>query len=1665
MKQILSVVMIIVMLLIPLNESYGASYSNNTQTQSVTNGFQNKTVSQDTYEEFENVTQNTYEEYKTVSQSTYNLFPVFMSGTPSVVSSTYSRASTFAVNAANEPPRDINLIKAIKNLSLKDPQSLYSLTSGSESISTLNGDVQLTETDLTLPGRGGLSFSLTRFYSASSSNAYDKQTEYAPYCECSITLDAYSGIQWSLNKETIINDYREQGYFLWNDSTYNGNNKPGSPSYNDSFTNLTDAMAWMPYLEKNNTNKTVSAGEWVGPDYNGYYYRSAVWSGSNLVFNNGGTLTPFWRTIARNKSYEQQLFPLGSGWSWNIPYIKTIEETNTSYLSMGIQGTYELSGNNIIGYPWRDLTIESNSSVNVNGEWSSKVVKTKDNKFYYFGQDGRLIQISDRYDNTIKFSYTQDPEFGKVLTTITDALDNKISMTYDSWGIFLYQGNNVIRYTKGSKGFNRPMPYLTSHKSAYLTDVSHLVGPDTHYSYDYKNAEVNFALNFPINNPYYLLTTVNHPSGGRTEYRYEPTPVTRIFGMNSRDQAYRVISRQDVSNTGVYNHLDYTYHSDPGVTYDHNIDSFGSTVWNGQSNTVYDYRKVQPNSEKPMYYTNYITTTANDEKITSTFKYDENRRIPTPTETTKTFYKGSQQAPSEKTFVNYDDFGNITTSTDAAGNTMEYKYDENTHLLSYVKQPIDQRQTLNTEILRNNKGTVTEIILKNQDDTVLNNVKYGNIDSHGNPGLFEVKDNDRQTVYYNEYGYNGGFLTKQSVYATNVDKNTEEIVNFAEYNPSTGAMTSFTDGNSNTSRYEYDAIGRITRVVNPDNSYSSIQYNDSLNEATLRDETGVTTHLKWDSIGQKIEEGYDDGYYRVRGKSGYDQLGRLKWTEDGDLKRTNYSYDAWGRNTRIEYPSGGGVAIISYDGINRTKTTTDDSSGVQTRDTYDVLGQLIAKEIDRGNGLERMQSITYDYTGKALTLTDSKAQTTTNSYDAMGRLLNVLQPNGERTQYQYSIAGNLTQIQYPDGNKLTKRYDELGRMINEIDAKNQQKKYYYDKAGNVVGTVDKKGKGFTFVYNNRNFLLIKQAPDSSISYTYDSAGRRESMTDLTGTTNYNYKSTTRELQEVVFPDKRTISYQYNNVGLRSQMKDPFGMYLDYRYDDMHRLRTVESGGYAEATYDYYDNSLLKEIRQINGVKSSFAYRGLDLSTLTQTKADGTTINTFKYTRDLNGNITQRTEKLAGKVEQTSNFDYDALNRISTSSQFNELYVYDARGNRQSLQSDRNVTGMEGASYQYDSWNQLIQVKKDSGAQVNYKYNGDGLMVERSENNKTVRYYYDGDQIIAEGIVTNGSAAPQAQYIRGNGLIARQDPAGGKTYYLQNGRGDIVDLRDNTGNSSLNQYEYDIWGGLISSKETVSNPFQYSGEYWDQSAGLQYLRARWYDPSMGRFISEDTYEGKITDPLSFNLYAYVSNNPLRYTDPTGHKQEVSAGGGAGIDCGCYKRVDEMSPGELAAIMTDPTISEATKNQVSLYILTHQVIGMAVAVESKALQGITKALSGLKGLTTTPKWVDEAGNIKWPGNDGFAGAPSKVTLKSGTMIDRFGYESGSYASPVGTSYAKRALAPGTENKPYHIYEVVKPIETLSGKIAAWFDQPGGGIQYKFNMSIEDLLKGGYIREVKK
>jgi len=114
-----------------------------------------------------------------------------------------------------------------------------------------------------------------------------------------------------------------------------------------------------------------------------------------------------------------------------------------------------------------------------------------------------------------------------------------------------------------------------------------------------------------------------------------------------------------------------------------------------------------------------------------------------------------------------------------------------------------------------------------------------------------------------------------------------------------------------------------------------------------------------------------------------------------------------------------------------------------------------------------------------------------------------------------------------------------------------------------------------------------------------------------------------------------------------------------------------------------------------------------------------------------------------------------------------------------------------------------------------------------------------------------------------------------SYYLFNGHGDVVQTVSAAGDVE-NRYEYDIFGMPTLTLETYTNAILYAGEFFDQETGLYYLRARYYNPHTGRFISEDSYWGEDRNPLSLNLYTYVSNDPLMYIDPTGHRQEKKAG---------------------------------------------------------------------------------------------------------------------------------------------------------------------------------------------
>ena len=103
--------------------------------------------------------------------------------------------------------------------------------------------------------------------------------------------------------------------------------------------------------------------------------------------------------------------------------------------------------------------------------------------------------------------------------------------------------------------------------------------------------------------------------------------------------------------------------------------------------------------------------------------------------------------------------------------------------------------------------------------------------------------------------------------------------------------------------------------------------------------------------------------------------------------------------------------------------------------------------------------------------------------------------------------------------------------------------------------------------------------------------------------------------------------------------------------------------------------------------------------------------------------------------------------------------------------------------------------------------------------------------------------------------------------MYNGHGDVVQIVDTAGNI-VNSYDYDVWGNFITKQETIDNPIKYAGEYYDAELSMYYLRARYYDPSIGRFTSYDIEEGSITSPQDMNRYVYCRNNPIKYVDPTG-----------------------------------------------------------------------------------------------------------------------------------------------------------------------------------------------------
>ena len=185
---------------------------------------------------------------------------------------------------------------------------------------------------------------------------------------------------------------------------------------------------------------------------------------------------------------------------------------------------------------------------------------------------------------------------------------------------------------------------------------------------------------------------------------------------------------------------------------------------------------------------------------------------------------------------------------------------------------------------------------------------------------------------------------------------------------------------------------------------------------------------------------------------------------------------------------------------------------------------------------------------------------------------------------------------------------------------------------------------------------------------------------------------------------------------------------------------------------------------------------------------------------------------------------------------------------------------------YDLLNQLIQTTTPESETVANTYNGEGLRVAKTVDGTTINYLYEYDKVVLE---TDSSGAQKARNVYGTNLISR-NVDGQTAFYLYNGHSDVTALIDGQGNN-LATYYYDAFGNITEHTGSFDNNITYAGYQYDKETGKYYLNARMYDPVTARFMQEDTYRGDVNDPLSLNLYTYCHNEPLMYTDPSGHKE--------------------------------------------------------------------------------------------------------------------------------------------------------------------------------------------------
>jgi RHS repeat-associated protein len=709
-------------------------------------------------------------------------------------------------------------------------------------------------------------------------------------------------------------------------------------------------------------------------------------------------------------------------------------------------------------------------------------------------------------------------------------------------------------------------------------------------------------------------------------------------------------------------------------------------------------------------------------------------------------------------------------------------------------------------------------------------------------------------------------------------------------------LVSLTNPVGGTTRYEYDAKGRLTKITDPSGGATRFEYDARGRLVAEAGPTGLVTKYEYDAAGREVK--FIEPGNRITTRR-YDALGNVTVLTDPLGRTTQFDYDQLGRLARERRPTGLEIAY-RYDGLGNL-LGSEDNAGAKSELQRDALG-LLTSSVDPLGAVTRYQ---YDPLGNLVGLTDPAGHVIRYTYAQIGGLAGARLPSGDEGRYEYDAAGRLIRLHRPSKGVTRFAHDAMGNVATISDPLGNKRQHAYDLSGRLASATDAGGRVTGYIYDRSGRLAVKQLPDGrKVKYEYDALGNRLKADDGAFPVLYGYDQEGR-LVRVEYPAiKKSVRYAYDSSGLRTKLIDAEGREVRYEYDSKKRLSAIvlPDGKRIALGYDLKDR--LSSVQYPNGVTGQWEYDAAGrIVKIGYRDRDGKAAAGFTYRYDPAGTPVERQDSQG----RTARFQHDSAGQLieEVSPGGTTRYRYLPGGNRATVEErgtvtqyrydadDRlvqagaeqltydkngNLIGRKGASgatvYEYGAEDQLVKVIGPDGGTTTFGYAPTSERVWKRDQQGLTHYLYDGFDLIEE--VEEGGSL-KATYVHGPGidrpLAMIRD---GKTYYYHTDHlGSVTHLTDEQG-QIVAAYEYDPFGKMRDRHGSNRNPFTFTGREFDSSTGLYYYRARYYDATLGRFLTKDPAPLRMEEPLELNPYLYVKNNPIRFVDPLG-----LAGVGPGI----------------------------------------------------------------------------------------------------------------------------------------------------------------------------------------